>query len=213
MNTNHPFSSIVSHYENCLRLFGDSHLGVDWRDAEDANRRYGIMLDIIKNRNIEKNNLLDFGCGTAALLDYINNKNLNYINYTGLDVSQDFIDVCNKKYPNTCFLKINILEESASIPSFDYIVMNGVFTEKMELSHKQMFEYFCSMIEKVFSYCKKGIAFNLRSKQVEFEDVELFHLSLDELSWFLVRKFGRKFIIRNDYEIEEYTVYLYSDTL
>ncbi len=73
-----------------------------------------------------------------------------------------------------------------------------------------MFAYFCAMVEKIFPHSKKGIAFNLRSKQVDTEDKELFHLSLDDLAWFLVKKFGRRFLIRNDYGLEEYTVYLYS---
>lgn len=210
MHTNNPYFNIVAHYENCLSRFGDTHLGVDWQSAEDADKRYQVMLDIIKYEKNEMVNLLDFGCGTAGLLDYINKNNIYNINYSGLDISPAFIQVCKRKYPNIHFLNIDILEKKSSLPQFDYIVMNGVFTEKIDLSHKQMFAYFCSMIESVFPYFNKGMAFNLRSKQVESEDAELFHLSLDDLAWFLVKKFGRRFIIRNDYQLEEYTVYIYS---
>lgn len=205
------YSGIVSHYENCLSRFGDTHLGVDWKNAEDANKRYQIMLDIIKNEQDKKFTLLDFGCGTAGLLDYINKCGISTVTYSGLDISPAFIKVCEAKYPKIIFYNIDILEPSISLPCFDYIIMNGVFTEKINLSHNQMYEYFCSMIESIFPYCKKGIAFNLRSKQVDIEDTELFHLSLDDLAWFLVKRFGRRFLIRNDYGLEEYTVYLYSD--
>ncbi|MEZ5578524.1 MAG: class I SAM-dependent methyltransferase [Candidatus Competibacteraceae bacterium] len=114
-------------------------------------------------------------------------------------ISQAFIDICKKKYSNISFFNIDILQPNISLPSFDYIIMNGVFTEKIDLTFEQMFVYFCSMIEKIYPYCKQAMAFNLRSKQVELEDAKLFHLSLDELaSWFLTNKFGRCFRIRND---------------
>lgn len=211
MKTKRPYSGIVAHYENCLKLFGDSHLGVDWQKSEDADKRYQVMLDVIEHKKNNCVTLLDFGCGTAALLDYINKNNIHHIQYTGLDISQAFIDICKNKYSNISFFNVDILQSNISLPSFDYIIMNGVFTEKIDLTFEQMFVYFCSMIEKIYPYCKQAMAFNLRSKQVELEDAELFHLSLDELAWFLTNKFGRCFRIRNDYGLEEYTVYLYKN--
>lgn len=206
-----PYSGIVAHYENCLSRFGDTHLGVDWQNAEDADKRYQIMLNIIRNERAKIVTLLDFGCGTAGLLDYINKHKIPAIAYSGLDISPAFVEVCKIKYPSIFFYNIDILEPDVQLPRFDYIIMNGVFTEKVNLSHQQMYQYFCLMVETIFPFCKKGIAFNLRSKQVNTENIELFHLSLDDLAWFLVEKFGRNFIIRNDYGLEEYTVYLYSN--
>lgn len=211
MSTEKPYSSIVAHYEDCLSRFGDTHLGVDWQNADDARKRYQIMLDIIKSEASEIVTLLDFGCGTAGLLDYINEKKILCIDYSGLEISTKFFDVSKKKYPNNTFFNIDILDKNFLLPYFDYIVINGVFTEKVDLSHNIMFSYFRSMIEKIYPYCRKGLAFNLRSKQVMVEDQDLFHLSLDELAWFLVKKFGRNFIIRNDYGLEEYTVYVYKN--
>lgn len=206
------YSGIITHYENCLSRFGDTHLGVDWQNAEDADKRYQVMLNMMGNEQDQTVTLLDFGCGTAGLLDYINKYKMPAITYSGLDISPAFIKVCKIKYPSIFFYNIDILEPNISLPHFDYIIMNGVFTEKLNLSHQQMYQYFCSMVENVFPFCKKGIAFNLRSKQVDTESIELFHLSLDDLAWFLVKKFGRNFVIRNDYGLEEYTVYLYTIT-
>jgi len=45
------YLKIVEHYENCLRNFGDNHLGVDWPKEEDAQLRYKIMLEIIPGIN------------------------------------------------------------------------------------------------------------------------------------------------------------------
>jgi SAM-dependent methyltransferase len=208
-----PYLDIVNHYEKCLRLFGDSHLGVDWRDPNDAEKRYQVMLDIIQRKAGETVKLLDFGCGTAGLYDYINKKGISNIEYAGLDISSAFIKVSQKKYPNIRFFNVDILDPDTSLPNFDYIIMNGVFTEKISLSFEQMFEYFCSVLERAFPYCRKGIAFNVRSNQVDNKEEDLFHLPFDSLAWFLIKQVSRHFLIRNDYGLEEYTVYLYQNSL
>lgn len=73
--------------------------------------------------------------------------------------------------------------------------MNGVFTEKRNLSYNNMFE---QMISLIYKYCNKGIAFNVMSKQVDWEIDTLFHVPLDDMANFLTKRVSRNFIIRND---------------
>ena len=87
--------------------------------------------------------------------------------------------------------------------------MNGVFTEKRGLTFDEMFHYFQELTEKVFSICNIGVAFNVMSKNVDWERGDLFHLSHDLLTEFLCKKITRNYIIRNDYGLYEYTVYLF----
>jgi hypothetical protein len=92
---------------------------------------------------------------------------------------------------------------------YDYITMNGVLTEKNELTYDEMFSYFKELIKKVYQKCYYGIAFNVMSKDVDWEKDHLFHLPLNELSHFLTKEITRDFIIRYDYGLYEYTVYVY----
>ncbi|WP_294199955.1 class I SAM-dependent methyltransferase [uncultured Chryseobacterium sp.] len=202
------YKEIVDHYENCLLQHGDSHLGVDWPNKEDAVKRYKVMLDIIRETDT-LSSILDFGCGTAHLLEYILDNKIDNIKYSGLDISPLFVQKSSEKFPETTFYQIDILENSNDLPPFDYIVLNGVFTEKRNLTQDEMWKYFTEMITKVFEKCKKGIAFNVMSKNVDWEREDLFHLSLDKLTLFLCKNLSRHFIIRNDYGLYEYTVYLY----
>ncbi len=87
--------------------------------------------------------------------------------------------------------------------------MNGVFTEKTELTFHEMFDYFKQMIKTVFEKVRIGIAFNVMSKHVDWERDDLFHLPFDTLGAFLKEELSRHYIIRNDYGLYEYTVYLY----
>lgn len=204
-------NTIVKHYEGCLQTHGDNHLGVDWPKKEDVNKRYKVMLDIIRfaGDNSIKANVLDFGCGAAHLFQYIIDEKIDNINYTGLDVSETFTLLSKKKFPEISFFCADILDSETTLPQFDYIIMNGVFTEKRELKFDEMWEYFCSMLIKIFPFANRGIAFNVMSKAVDWERDDLFHVPADLLIDFLTKKLTRNFIIRNDYGLYEYTTYLY----
>ncbi|MDB0011842.1 class I SAM-dependent methyltransferase [Crocinitomicaceae bacterium] len=206
-----PYNDIISHYEECLEKHGDTHLGVDWPKIEDVDKRYQVMLDVIKfhGQNLISPTLLDFGCGTAHLFEYIIKNKHTDIQYSGLDISKKFVNVAQKKFPAIDFYCSDIFEAKSKIPTFDYIVMNGVFTEKRELTFVQMWDYFTKLITLVYEKSSKGIAFNVMSKNVDWEREDLFHVSHDLLSNFLCNKLTRNYIIRNDYGLYEYTVYIF----
>ncbi len=206
------YLKIVEHYEKCFEKFGDTHLGVDWPNQNDVDKRYKVMLDIIANEN-QNNSLLDFGCGAGHLLDYIHKHQLTNIDYSGLDISPKFISLCKSKFPSNTFLCTDILENPNVIPYFDYIIMNGVFTEKRELTFNDMLGYFKKVITILYPKANTGMAFNVMSKQVDWERDDLFHLPLDILADFLTRQVSRHFVIRNDYDLYEYSVYLFKQPL
>ncbi len=203
------YLEIVAHYESCLEKFGDTHLGVDWPDQNDANKRYKIMSELIKGESDSDVSLLDFGCGASHFYEYLQANNCRNIIYSGLDLSQKFIDLSKRKFPRNEYFCLDILNEKNDFPRFDYVVLNGVFTEKCGLHYEQMLNYFKALLVEVFSITQVGIAFNVMSKNVDWERDDLFHLPLDTLSDFLVNNISRNFIIRNDYGLYEYTVYVY----
>jgi SAM-dependent methyltransferase len=201
------YLKIAEHYKKCFEDHGDNHLGVDWPKYEDTLTRYKVMLDLINENN--KVSLLDFGCGLGHLYKFIlNKKKENEIIYSGLDINEKFYDHCIKKYPEVnLFLKdININDE---IPNFDYIVCNGTFTEKRDLSYEEMFDFMSNTLKTLWLKTNKGIAFNVMSKLVDWERDDLFHVSMDELGLFLKNNLSRNFVIRNDYKLYEYTIYVY----
>lgn len=202
------YRDIVSHYEACLDRHGDTHLGVDWPRKEDVLKRYRVMLDLIRETDGNVS-LLDFGCGAAHLYEYIIEKGVYKINYSGLDISEKFIRLCREKHPNILFYCLDILTKEVAVPKADYIVLNGVFTEKRSMSHDEMSSYFQTMLKKIFPLAQKGVAFNVMSKQVDWERDDLFHLSLDDMAMFITQHLSRNFVVRNDYGLYEYTVYLY----
>lgn len=208
----HRYKNIVDHYEKCFEKFGDECRGVDWPDLRGAEIRYEVMLDLIPvpQSESERYSLLDFGCGCGHLYDYMKKTNkYDYIDYTGLDISEKFASHTSRK--GLRVIKNDLMKEDLD-ECFDYIVFNGVFTEKCDLGDDEMFGYFTDMILKSWPFAKKGMAFNVMSKNVDWERDDLFHLSMDKLTDFLFKNSMKNFVIRNDYGLYEYTTYLYKET-
>jgi SAM-dependent methyltransferase len=204
------YESIIEYYEDCLARHGDSHLGVDWPNMDDAIKRYRVMLEIIKGYG-EGLTLLDFGCGASHLYRYLLESNYRPIKYYGLDASEAFCELSRKKYPSNEYACVDILKTPDKLIEYDYVVMNGVFTEKRALSFDEMFEYLKNMLRTIFPKVRCGLAFNVMSKLVDWERDDLFHLPVEPLIEFLSKELSRNFVIRSDYGLYEYTVYLYRD--
>jgi SAM-dependent methyltransferase len=200
--------TLVSHYEACFARHGDCHLGVDWPNATDAVTRYQVMLDVVRDcpgRNL----VLDFGCGLGHLYTYIDASRGKRIDYLGLDMSPRFIEACKKKFPGVSFYCLDALACPDEVPDCDYAILNGVLTEKQDLSFDEMWDYARRLLQVVFAKARKGMAFNMMSKHVDWERGDLFHMPFDLLASHLKTSVSRHFAFRADYGLYEFTTYVY----
>lgn len=206
------YKKLQIHYENCLKQHGPNSKGMDWPNPDDLNKRFRVLTDLVFNFSDKKNeklDLTDLGCGVGLLVDYLTENNLmDLVNYNGIDISPVMIEFASQRLQQYKFEVRDILKKKLKENCTDYIIMNGVFTEKRELSHDQMFDFFTQMITETYKCVRKGIAFNVMSTNVDWQRNDLFHLGLDQLTGFVTNKLTRNIIIRMDYGLYEYTVYL-----
>lgn len=201
--------SIVAACENDFERYGDSFR---WTKSKElAELRYRLMLDVIRDPPDEEVTLLDFGCGPSYLLDYMLEHGIARVKYSGLDLSPKFLAVSRSKHPSVTYYELDVLEDPHRLPDFDYIIINGVFTYKGELSHDEMLAYWQDVLRALFPKARRAIAFNVISTQVDWERDDLFHLPLDELASFLDAQLSRHFVVRHDYGMYEYTTYVYRE--
>jgi|APSaa5957512535_1039671.scaffolds.fasta_scaffold11231_5 SAM-dependent methyltransferase len=202
------YKSIYKSYEEQYHQYGDSFKGVGWLRQEDCNKRFKVMSEIFYP-NEENIKILDFGCGLSHFYEYLsNNKDLNGIEYLGLDISQEYIEASKKKFPNNKYYCKDILEGDFDF-DFDYAVINGVFTQKFSMNDVEMFAFLSSIVEILYNASRKGVAFNVMSNYVDFKKDGAFHLSFEKLSNFIIDNLTKNFVIRHDYGLYEYTVYIY----
>jgi SAM-dependent methyltransferase len=203
------YLGIIAHYEWCLRTYGDQHLGVDWSSARGAEIRYRVMLDLIRTPAPSRVSLLDFGCGASHLLDFIIREAIGGIDYTGLDLSPAFIALSRQKHPHVSYHCVDVLEDTTGLPTFDYVVMNGVFTQKCDLSLDEMFAYVAAVLRRVFPVAGQGLAFNVMSAELGWEQPYLFHAPVERLTALVRTELTTNLVIRADYGLPDYTLYVY----
>lgn len=210
--TEKKYLKIVNHYSKCFKKYGETHKGVDWPNNDDLLKRFQVMLNITQYQfpKKDKASLLDFGCGFGLFLDFINQNTdkRKSLDYYGIDLCQPMIQAAKKRWPKEKFLVSDILVDKSS-QLYDYVIMNGVLTEKVSLSNKAMKDYAQELIKSVFRICNIGIAFNVMNPNVDWKRKDLFYWQFDDLTNFLTKECSKNYIIRADYGLYEYTIYLF----
>jgi SAM-dependent methyltransferase len=204
---------LKKHYSKKFEEFGATPKGVDWNRPEDVELRYDMMLNVIRPETITKNkrgSLLDVGCGYGGLYQYAKEKKQLKINYTGIDVAENMITYAESKIPEAKFFCQDIFN-FRSDTGFDYVVCNGILTQKLTASIKDMDKYAYKLMKKMFELCKVGIAFNVMSNKVNFMVENLYYKSPVEMLAVCQANITSKIKIDHSYPLYEYTVYLYRE--
>ena len=206
-----PADALVDHYDRRLIECGDTAQGAFWPNEADRLTRFDVMLDVIQGDAGRRVVLCDLGCGTGELLAHIRNRGLNAIDYIGADRSRIALAHARAKFPGEKFIALDVNAPGANLDEIacDYLVADGVFTAKFDLSHDEMQKFLTSTIERVWPKVRRGIAFNVMSKVVDWERDDLFHLPMDDAARLLHRLAGRRVRFRADYGLYEYTAYAF----
>ena len=210
------YEVIFKHYEKTLIKHGATHKGMDWPEAEDLDKRFKVMLGIMdRNRQDQKAfSLLDLGCGVGLMVDYIEEPGLeNQIEYFGVDISEKMVLMAKDRWQEHSFEARDIFLNPLPPNSYDFVTMNGVLTEKVSLSQEEMLVFAKNIIKEAYLTCKFGVAFNVMSTHVDWTREYLFHWSLDSLFEFLTKEVSRNIVVRMDYGLYEYTVYVFKTAM
>ncbi len=207
MTMNNDWSALVTHYERCLERYGATPQGVDWPNASDLAVRFHTLLGLLDGAAPEPRPvLLDLGCGPGLLLDYLRaTGRLGMVTYRGIDLSPAMVEAARARWPDRDISCRDVVNDPLPEQSVDYVIMNGVLTEKLTLSHEVMAGIAKELIVAAFTAARVGIAFNAMSRHVDWERPDLFHWGFDELSAFLCERVSRHYAIRSDYGLYEYT--------
>jgi dTDP-4-amino-4,6-dideoxygalactose transaminase len=187
-----PDDVILAHSNQALLQHGDTPQGAHWPNEADRRKRFDVMLDVIADQSAEPVVLCDLGCGTGELLAHIRERGITNITYIGVDRSGIALSHARKKFPGVSFFEIDVNDPNADLNPIacDYLVSNGLF-------------------KRVWPQVRRGIAFNVMSKVVDWERDDLFHVPMDDIARMLHALAGRRIRFRADYGLYEYTAYAY----
>ncbi len=92
-------------------------------------------------------NILDFGCGTANIAEFIP----KYVSYTGIDASNKYIKYDSKKYPNYNFLCKYANDDINLNKKYNLIMSEALLSA---LSDEEAEKMFCTMKAHAAKDCK-----------------------------------------------------------
>lgn len=96
----------------------------------------GFLSKVSKELKFLNNkSVLDIGCGTGALVEYINPSS-----YLGIDINEDFIKLAKKKYPEFNFKVVNIVDDRFPAGRFEYIFIMNVLHHLTDKQIKNAFK-------------------------------------------------------------------------
>jgi SAM-dependent methyltransferase len=153
--------------------------------------------------------LCDLACGTGALLTYLSSLGSTNIRYIGVDRSASALAYARAKHPAAHFLDLDVADPKADLTPMacDYLVCSGLFTVRFGVSNAEMWAFLERTIARIWPLVRKGLAFNVMSKCVDWEREGLFHVPMDDVARLLHRLAGRNVVLRADYGLYEYTAY------
>jgi hypothetical protein len=213
-------SLLQKHYEKTFAEHGATSRGVDWGDPEELRFRYGKMLDVL-NRDFERPkgvpSLLDIGCGWGGLMLYAKEKAI-VLDYYGVDIVESMIDYCHKNHKDGTFTVQNIFDVEAE-GVYDYVVCNGILTQKLTAGIVEMEAYSRRMMQKMFRLCRYGMSLNFMSTRVNFMVNNLYYQNPAEILNYCFTELSPKVRIDHGYsslktgrgKLYEFTVYVYKD--
>lgn len=180
---------IAQHYRSLLDKYGDSPGSAQWADESSQFRRFKVLNQI---GNLKGRTVLDYGCGCAAFAQYLKITDQDPSLYCGVDLVEEFFAYARIKYPEGTYLLPDQLSDSSS---FDYVFVSGVFNNKIDDNSG----FWRKTILRLFDIARVGLAFNMLSTYVDYNDPTLYYEDPCAVFRFLKENVSPYVSIRHDY--------------
>ena len=174
---------IKTYYENNIAMDLPEYGILGWESEEAQQLRFDVLLEKVQ---LEGKRLLDVGCGTGNLLEYINSKGIQ-VKYTGVDIMDEMVMKAKGKQLDGDFRHADIFKENIFKPaSFDVVYTSGIFN--LNLGNNK--EFLSNALELFFSLSCETVVFNLLHFDSPDREDKYFYFHPDEVRQILARFSG-----------------------
>ena len=156
---------LLRNYTNLVKKYGYDPKSLGWGNKKGKQSiRFEILCQI---GDLSNCSVLDVGCGFGDLYKYLKFRKTQ-VKYFGVDINSDILEVGKKNYPG---IKVELrdIQRKKFTRKFDWVIASGV------AAHCPNYKEFESILAEMFRICKKGIAINFVSDQVDFKTKGLFN--------------------------------------
>ena len=195
---------LINLYRQSLESHGDSPAAVLWPKGRQDLRFEALTQEINPHKHVS---ILDFGCGLAHLKDYLDKYGFN-IDYTGVDIVPEFLELAKKRQPDGNYV---LVEDALSLSTrYDYVLISGTFNivEGDIDAHKKRVE---EALIHLFKLSRISLAVNLMTDDVDFMQADAYHVSPESVTSFVRNNLSRRLRLDQGYMPYEFTVIALSD--
>jgi SAM-dependent methyltransferase len=149
--------AVARYYAGLFRQHGKSSQALDERLDDKEREFYKHLFQGVDLT--EQLSVLDIGCGMGDLIDFLQSADAQVLAYLGIDIVEQFVDICRDEYLAPCrFQRANFISKAfAPRETFNLIANMGVMVSRV-------FEYeayIAYSIEKMLLLAEKEIVFNV----------------------------------------------------
>jgi len=196
----------ADYYSRSLEKHGDTAKGVDWKDSASQELRFERLL---QNLPLDSNfSILDVGCGTGALVDFLGARISNTFRYQGIDLVPAMIETARLKHGNRQLTFVT-QELSEVHEKFDFVVSSGIFNVKQSVGEPEWVSHCTATMAQMFERCRRAAAFNFLTNEVDFRREDLFYSDPASMLRFCQQHLSRQVKLDHAYPLYEYTLTVY----
>jgi SAM-dependent methyltransferase len=195
------------HYAELVQRHGAAPESAQWSDAQTQRLRLAVLSEVADLRSAK---LLDFGCGTGALLAYLQDELAFAGEYVGYDLAQPAVELAARLHPAGRFERRDVLSEGVG-EDFDFILVSGVFNNRTSDGWGLM----TRLLEALWPHATRGLAFNAMSTYVDYQADHLWYVDPGDVFAWCKRALSPAVTLRHDYQVKpgvipfEFTVFVY----
>lgn len=180
----------MSHMEKIKKYYEDNNIEgypdyyiLGWESEAAQELRFK---QLVGNIDLNGKTILDVGCGTGNLLEYISRKFKDF-NYTGIDVLPHMIQRAGEKKLNGRFVCMDLFKSNPyGYKTFDVVFSSGIFN--LNLGNNQ--EFLMDAVDIFQNLAREAISFNLLWDKSADKDVKYFYFSPEEVQDILSSKYS-----------------------
>lgn len=202
-NKNLDLSKVEQLYTDNIRKFGNKAESVGWGTQEKQDLRFLKLLSVV-DQNESSFSVNELGCGYGELVKHCARNNFKLGEYFGYDISEEMLS--NAKDYLADFENINLFKSSNLSSMADYTIASGIFNVRFDNGIQDWEEHIKSTLRDMFEHSKKGIAFNLLTKYVDFEADNLYYADPACYFDFCKTELGKRVNLLHDYPLYEWTI-------
>jgi ubiquinone/menaquinone biosynthesis C-methylase UbiE len=197
---------IIDRYTERIKSAGHNVTALG--SGSDAHQiiRYRVMSEIA---DLGGQHVLDVGCGFGGFLKYCRHFD-QPMTYTGIDIVPEMLRIAEENNPAGEFIEADIVDGLMSMEdkSFDYVVSSQAFNNRYNYSDN--LEIVRIAIQECFRLARKGVAIDMMSTHVDFQEERLFYFDPGEI-FACCKTLTKRVTLRHDYPLFEFCVYLFPD--